>query len=632
MRMADRLVLMGVVLMSLSLPVAAQTTAFSYQGSLSNNGVPASGNFDFELKLFDTASAGAQIGTTAERLNVLVTNGVFTISLDFGAGSLPGADRFLDISVRNAGSGAFVSLNPRQPITSSPYSVRSLNSETATTSANTTQLGGIAANQYVVTTDARLTDARPPTAGSGDYIQNRISPQPSSNFNISGNGTVGGTLSSNIVNTTTQYNIASNRVLSNQGTDNLFAGVGAGVTNSTGVGNAFFGRDSGLSNSVGFDNAFFGANAGRANTTGHGNAFFGTFAGQANLNGEANAFFGKSAGAANTFGGANTFIGAFAGSSNTGGNDNSFVGHSAGLFNTTGGDNAFFGQSAGLSNTTGSDNSFVGASAGRANTTGFSNAFFGDAAGRFNTTGAVNAFYGASAGSGNTTGANNAFFGASAGNLNTIGENNSFFGQSAGFANVSGDNNTIIGWRADVTSGNLNFATAIGSNAIVTASNRIQLGRSGSDTVSVGLLDAATATQLCINGTVLASCSSSQRYKENIMPFRSGLSLVKRLRPVSFDWAGRGERDLGLIAEEVDRVEPLLVTRNEKGEIQGVKYDQLTVTLINVVNEQQEQIEKQQEELTKQTVLNRNLALELEALKAIVCSIKPDAASCGPRY
>lgn len=187
----------------------AQTTEFTFQGSLKNSGTPASGNFDFEFSLFNLASGGSQQGSTIQRSNVAVANGIFSVSLDFGAGTLPGADRFLAISVRSAGGGAFTPLTPRQKVNSAPYSVKSLNSIAADVATNATQLGGVAASQYVVTTDTRLTNERAPSAGSTNYIQNQDAvPQPSSNFNISGTGTA------NFVNATTQFNLNNSRILS----------------------------------------------------------------------------------------------------------------------------------------------------------------------------------------------------------------------------------------------------------------------------------------------------------------------------------------------------------------------------------------------------------------------------------
>jgi len=98
---------------------------------------------------------------------------------------------------------------------------------------------------------------------------------------------------------------------------------------------------------------------------------------------------------------------------------------------------------------------------------------------------------------------------------------------------------------------------------------------------------------LCRNSLVhtIANCSSSLRYKEGVQPLRQGLQLIQRLRPVTFSWKEGGRADLGLIAEEVAKVEPLLTFKNDKGEIEGVKYPQLNVVLINAVKEQQAQIE-----------------------------------------
>lgn len=75
----------------------AQTTEFSYQGSLKDGANPATGNYDFEFALFDSVAAGGQIGSTLTRSTVAVAGGVFTVSLDFGAAQFPGANRFLEI-------------------------------------------------------------------------------------------------------------------------------------------------------------------------------------------------------------------------------------------------------------------------------------------------------------------------------------------------------------------------------------------------------------------------------------------------------------------------------------------------------------------------------------------------------
>jgi len=97
-----------------------------------------------------------------------------------------------------------------------------------------------------------------------------------------------------------------------------------------------------------------------------------------------------------------------------------------------------------------------------------------------------------------------------------------------------------------------------------------------------------------VPGLVLTTCTSSEsslRYKTDLRPFSGGLSLVARLKPYNFAWKNTGTRELGLIAEDVAAAEPLLTYKNEKDEIEGVKYENLTVVLVNAIKEQQTQID-----------------------------------------
>ena len=114
-------------------PVHAQTTAFSYQGTLNVSGNPANGAYDLQFKLFDALEAGAQQGVTLTKSAVAVVNGQFAVSLDFGAGSFPGADRFLEIAAQPAGGGGFTTLAPRSQTLATPYAIRALNAGTAQT-------------------------------------------------------------------------------------------------------------------------------------------------------------------------------------------------------------------------------------------------------------------------------------------------------------------------------------------------------------------------------------------------------------------------------------------------------------------------------------------------------------------
>ena len=162
----------------LSCQVFAQGSAFTYQGNLNNNNVPGNGNFDFEFKLFDLLNTGFQQGATVQKLNVPVTNGNFTVTLDFGAAVFSGAPRFLEISVRTAGGGAFTVLTPRQPITATPYAIKS---------ATATAADGLSAACVGCVTGTQI-------QAGGAYINNTTTQQAGANFNIGGNGAVGGNL------------------------------------------------------------------------------------------------------------------------------------------------------------------------------------------------------------------------------------------------------------------------------------------------------------------------------------------------------------------------------------------------------------------------------------------------------
>ena len=117
----------------LAFAARAQTTTFTYQGSLAQNGAAATGLQDFEFRLFNAVSGGAPIGSVQTLGDVGVTNGLFTVTLDFGA-NFPGADRFLEISVRpGANTGNYTALTPRQGITAAPYALTAGRAQTVDT-------------------------------------------------------------------------------------------------------------------------------------------------------------------------------------------------------------------------------------------------------------------------------------------------------------------------------------------------------------------------------------------------------------------------------------------------------------------------------------------------------------------
>ena len=101
----------------------AQGTAFTYAGQLNNNNALANGWYDFQFALFDAAAGGNLIGSALTTNAVAVSNGLFTVTLDFGAGVFPGADRWLNLSVKTNGAASFTPLTPRQQIMSTPYAI-----------------------------------------------------------------------------------------------------------------------------------------------------------------------------------------------------------------------------------------------------------------------------------------------------------------------------------------------------------------------------------------------------------------------------------------------------------------------------------------------------------------------------
>jgi hypothetical protein len=539
---------------------------------------------------------------------VQVIRGIFTVQLDFGLAVFDGSARYLEISIRPTGnSSPHVILGPRQPVTATPYAMRSVSAAVADTA---TLLGG------------------QPASG---FIQNTTTQQSSTNFNIGGNGTVGGTLAVGVVNAATQYSVGGVRMLAASGPLNDLSTMLA-------LSNTFLGESAGvntmpsatLNSNTGKLNSFFGANAGKANTSGNSNAFFGAKAGEANTTGTLNSFVGVYAGSINTTGGDNSFVGAFAGRANMTGSENSFVGVGAGQSNGAGSRNTFIGLGTGNDNTTGNSNTMIGHFAGVA----------GNSLDHATAIGA-NAVVSAS---------NSIVLGRSDSNLDKVGigtsapaarlhiranTGNLLLGDSGcgtqfngfGFgSSLTCNNYSMLG---DGTNTFINRAT--GGSILFREGNNDQLIINSGGIVTLFGLGAAGTPQatLCRNSSSqIAFCSSSRRYKTKIEPYKEGLSLVTRLNPVSFNWKATNQPDIGLIAEDVAEAEPRLAYRNEKGEIEGVSYSQMSVVLINAVKEQQGQITQQAELIRRQDERMKQQQADIDTLKKLVCKSHPDAETC----
>ena len=383
-----------------------------------------------------------------------------------------------------------------------------------------------------------------------------------------------------------------------EGTYNTLLGNGAGAALTTPLTGSefvtFIGSLAGNRNSTGAYNTFVGRRAGYLNTTGSNNNFFGYAAGNSN-NGSDNSFFGHNAGYSNTTGYNNSFVGKEAGYSNTTGDYNSFVGYNAGYFTSTGGDNSFFGGGAGLYNTTGIANSFVGKEAGYSNTTGGFNSFVGYNAGHNNSTGNYNASFGHNAGFFSSTGYNNSFFGNAAG-FNNTGSNNVFLGSMAGITEIGSDklyiDNCYTG-DTPATGGQCTQPLIYGEfdNRVVKIDG------------SLSIVSVATPSDI--------------RYKKEIHPLESSIEKVLELRGVTYEWdkdkvkgAGyKSGRQIGLIAQEVEKVLPELVHTDSNG-YKTLSYDKLAPVLIEAVKEQQTMIKEQQSDMKRKDARIKKLEKE----------------------
>jgi hypothetical protein len=622
-RQRSAITLLSILLLSAT-ATSAQTTSFTYQGRLTDGSNPANGSYDLQFRLFDALSGGNQIGATLVLNGTAVTAGIFNATLDFGANAFPGANRWLEIGVRPGNSGsAFTLLTPLQPITSMPYAIQTLNASSAINFSGSlggdvtgTQAATVLANNAVTTaklSDGSVTDAKIASVsaskitgtipgGSTNYIQNSTAQQTSANFNISGNGTAGGTVTGNVVNAATQFNLGGSRILSNPGTDNVFAGVEAGSVN-TGSGNTFMGAGAGRANTLANLNSFFGDRAGWRVTTGGGNSYFGAAAGSLSDTDYNNSYFGALAGANST------------------GYSNSFFGFEAGQSNTHNG-NSYFGAFAG-SSSTGATNSFFGAVTGGHDVSGFGLTLIGNSADV-----ASDSLSNATAiGAGATVAASNTL---------VLGNNvNVGIGTSAPTSKleiVAQDGLAITGYQPyitlrDTSTGNTKSVIQ-GFNGNINFIPQSFIGG------SAGMVLYSSTGHLFVVGNVCAaniSCASDENLKKDIQPLKYGLDQLLRLRPVSWQWKDPAAKQipLGLLAQEVERVIPELVLRDPEPEKPlGLNYLGLVPITINAIQEQQETIERQQEQIADLGRQMERQHQEFEELKQSVCLSYPNATAC----
>lgn len=209
---------------------------FTFQGELKNTGVIAAGPVDLRFRLFDSVAAGSQIGGQLTRSSVGLLDGRFTVGdLDFGAGAFAGEERFLEVDVAVAGSGAFTTLSPRFKLNAAPHAVFALNAGNASLAASALALNGQPASFY--TNAANMSSGVLPNARlSGIYSGSILFTNGANSFAGNGSGITGlnaSNISSGTLPSARLSGVYSNALTLNNATNaisGVFTGNGAGLT------------------------------------------------------------------------------------------------------------------------------------------------------------------------------------------------------------------------------------------------------------------------------------------------------------------------------------------------------------------------------------------------------------------
>jgi hypothetical protein len=381
--------------------------------------------------------------------------------------------------------------------------------------------------------------------------------------------------------------------------------------------------------------------------------------------GIANTAVGNNALLHNTTGGWNVGIGSSALASNTTGNFNMAIGTDA-LTNSTANYNLAIGFRVGFMNTTGNHLTGIGAGALFSNTTASFITAIGADALHDNTTGGANTAIGADALGNNTAGNANTANGAGALFSNATGGGNTAIGYEALSSNTTGGGNTAIGPAAlqNNTTGNNNVA--LGNSAglfLMTGDDNIDIGNNGDagdfDTIRIGdiqgaiylagvagqIVGAGGTTCYVDNDGKLGVVLSSRRFKTDIADMGAASEALLALRPITFHYKPELDKtctpQFGLVAEEVAKVNPDLVTRDAKGELTTVRYEAVNAMLLNeflkehrTVQELKSTVATQEATISQQKKDFQAIATQqqkqIEALSAGLQKVSAQLAAASP--
>jgi hypothetical protein len=342
-----------------------------------------------------------------------------------------------------------------------------------------------------------------------------------------------------------------------------------------------------------------------------------------------------------TSGSENTAVGSNSLSNSTTAKSNVAIGFGSLLGNTTGGFNVAAGYSALDANKTGGYNVAIGEEALQARASGGDNVAVGPGAMALGTSGDYNTAIGSTA-MAFSNGNDNVAVGDGALNA-ASGSQNIGIGQQAGL-NASGNNNIVIGQYAgqSVTSGasNILLGQSAGHN-IATGSNNIQIASQGSkkDSGVIRIGDPSTQKQTFIAGihgttvtkgvTVmidskgqLGVATSSARFKDDIQPMKDASEVLLSLQPVTFRYKKEldslGTPQFGLVAEQVAKVDPDLVTRDDSGQPYTVRYEAVNTMLLNEFLKEHRKVDEQSHRAAIQNARVESLEAKVAKLERMV--------------
>jgi len=308
---------------------------------------------------------------------------------------------------------------------------------------------------------------------------------------------------------------------------------------------------------------------------------------------------------------------------------NTFLGDGALVDNTTGNDNTAIGAFSLELNSSGAENTAVGFEALTNNGTGSSNTACGAAALDNNDNGSFNAAFGNGALGDNVSGSNNTAVGVGALSVNGGGGSNTATGYLALANNVTGNSNTALGYHAgkNQTTGTNNVYIGANINGLAGESNACRIksifGQAAVNGVAV----------FVTSGNKLGTNVSSKRFKEEIKPMDKASEAVLALQPVMFRYRKAidpdGKSQFGLVAEDVEKVNPDLVVRDDEGKPYSVRYEAVNAMLLNEFLKEHRTVQDLKAVVAQQQKQIESLTSALERVSAQIELKKPARQMAG---